>query len=195
MKLKLYLTITLSVLLSVFQVQAQEVKTWSFQECVEYALDNNLTVKRGELDVQFNEVNLKQSKADMYPNFNFGSQYGINWGRSIDPTTNLFISQRIQSVGLQAGSSLTLFDGLQKLNTIKQNKLNLQGSTSDLDKAKNDVILNVVTFYTNVIFNQELLETANLQLETTTQQLQRTQKLVDAGSLAISRQGSATPGL
>ncbi|MDH3710429.1 MAG: TolC family protein [Cyclobacteriaceae bacterium] len=186
MKLKLYLTITLIILLSAFQVQAQEVKTWSFQECVEYALDNNLTVKRGELDVQFNEVNLKQSKADMYPNFNFGSQYGINWGRSIDPTTNLFISQRIQSVGLQAGSSLTLFDGLQKLNTIKQNKLNLQGSTSDLDKAKNDVILNVVTFYTNVIFNQELLETANLQLETTTQQLQRTQKLVDAGSLAIS---------
>ena len=149
-------------------------------------MENNLTVKRGELDVRFDEVNLTQSKADMYPDFNFGAQYGINWGRSIDPTTNLFIAHRIQSVGISSGSNVTLFGGMQKLNTIKQNKINLQGSTSDLEKIKNDVILNVVTFYTNVIFNQELLATARLQLATTARQLERTQKLVDAGSLPIS---------
>lgn len=186
MKPKLYLILSFCFFSGTLHLRAQEVKVWTFQECVEYALENNLTVKTGELNVQMDEVNLKQSKADMYPNLNFGTQYGVNWGRSIDPTTNLFIAQRIQSVGVQGSSSLTLFDGLQKINIIKQNKLNLQGSTTDLEKAKNDVILNVVTFYTNVIFNQELLATARLQLGTTEQQLQRTQKLVDAGSLPLS---------
>ncbi len=161
-------------------------RAWTYSECLEYALENNLSVKSGELDVEMGEVNLKQSKADMFPTFNFGGGYGINWGRSIDPTTNLFISQRIQSLGIQGNSSLTVFGGLQKLNTIKRNKLDLEASVSDLEKARNDVILNVVTFYTNVIFNQELLGNAELQLSTTTQQLGRTEKMVEAGSLAIS---------
>ena len=161
-------------------------RAWTYSECLDYALENNLSLKRGELDVEMDEVNLKQSKANMFPTFNFGGGYGINWGRSIDPTTNLFISQRIQSMGIQSGSSVTVFGGLRKLNTIKQNKLDLETSVSDLEHARNEVILNVVTFYTNVIFNQELLETAELQLGTTTQQLGRTEKLVEAGSLAIS---------
>jgi outer membrane protein len=61
-------------------VEAQ-VREWTYSECLEYALENNLSVKRGELDMEFNEVNLKQSKADIYPSLNFGSQYGVNWGR------------------------------------------------------------------------------------------------------------------
>lgn len=175
------------VLLSFFILStAAQDTAWTYSECLDYALENNLLVKRGELDVEMDQVNLKQSKADMFPTFNLGGGYGINWGRSIDPTTNLFISQRIQSAGIQSGSSVTVIGGLQKLNTIKQNKLNLEASVSDLQDSKNDVILNVVTFYTNVIFNQELLETAELQLGTTTQQLGRTEKLVEAGSLAIS---------
>ena len=171
----------------VFSSHAQD-RNWTYAECLEYALENNLLVQRGELDVELGEVNLKQSKADIYPNLNFGTGYGINWGRSIDPTTNLFRTQRIQSLGWQGGSSVTVFGGMQRMNTIKQNKLDLEASMSDLEKAKNDVILNVMTFYTNVIFNQELLETAELQLGTTTQQLTRTQKLVEAGSLAISEE-------
>ncbi len=166
-------------------VTAQD-QAWTYSELLDYALENNLSVKRGELDYQLNEVNLTQSKADVFPTLNFGGQYGVNWGRSIDPTTNLFISQRIQSAGISGGSSVTIFGGLQKLNSIKQNKLNLEASSNDLEAAKNDVILNVVTFYTNVIFNRELQETARLQLNTTTQQLERTQKLVNAGSLPIS---------
>ena len=167
------------------KISAQD-NAWTYSECLEYALENNLSVKRSELNVEMNQVNLKQSKADMYPNFNIGGGYGINWGRSIDPTTNLFISDRIQSMGVQGSSSIIVFGGLQKLNTIKQNRLDLEAGANDLEDARNDVILRVVGFYTNVIFNQELLETAELQLGTTTQQLGRTEKLVEAGSLAIS---------
>ena len=161
-------------------------KEWTFQECVAYALDNNLSIQRGQLDRETSVINLTQAKADMFPNLNLGGQYATNWGRSIDPTTNLFISQRINSTGVQGSTSVTIFNGLQKLNTVKQNKLNLEASSSDLEKAQNDVILNVVTFYTNVIFNQELLQTANKQLATSNQQLERTNKLVKAGSVAAS---------
>jgi len=167
------------------KISAQD-SAWTYQQCLDYALEHNLLVQRGELNVEMGEVNLKQAKADVYPSVNLGGGYGINWGRSIDPTTNLFRTERIQSLGVQGGASLTLFGGMQKLNTIKQNKLELEASLSDLENAQNDVILNVMTFYTNVIFNQELLETAQLQLETTAQQLSRTEKLVEAGSLAIS---------
>ncbi len=173
------------LLLDNIDTLAQE-RSWTYSECLEYALDNNLRVQRSELDVELGEVNLTRSKADMYPTLNFGGGYGINWGRSIDPTTNLFRTQRIQSMGVQGGSSVTIFSGMQKLNTIKQNKLDLEASLSDLEKSKNDVVLDVMTFYTNVIFNQELLETSELQLATTDQQLGRTEKLVEAGSLAIS---------
>ena len=178
-----------SLLLICFMIPVSgQVREWTYSECLDYALENNLSVKRGELDVELVEVNLKQSKADMYPNFNVGGQFGVNWGRSIDPTTNLFISQRINSAGVQGGSSVTVFGGLQKLNTVKQNKLELAASASDLERVRNDVLLDVMTFYTNVIFNLELLETAELQLETTIQQLTRTEKLVKAGSLAISEE-------
>ncbi len=185
MKFNKYFATFICIFIGTAMGYSQE-KSWTFQECVTYALENNLNVKRSELNVKFDEVNLTQSKADLFPNLNLGSQYGINWGRSIDPTTNLFISQRITSLGAQASSSVTVFGGLQKLNTIKQNKINLQGSSSDLDKARNDVTFDVITFYTNVVFNQELQATAKLQLLTTEKQLERTQKLVDAGSLALS---------
>lgn len=184
--MKLIRLLYLSVIISLTLNSSAQDRAWTYQECLDYALENNLLVQRGELNVEMGEVNLTQSKADIYPSLNFGSGYGLNWGRSIDPTTNLFRTERIQSMGVQGSASMTIFGGLQKLNTIKQNKLDLEASINDLDNARNDVTLNVMTFYTNVIFNQELMETAELQLQTTTQQLERTEKLVEAGSLAIS---------
>ena len=63
---------------------------WTLEECIEYAQKNNLTIQNNRLNVQRNEVNLTQAKANYYPSFSMGGSYGYNWGRSIDPTTNLF---------------------------------------------------------------------------------------------------------
>jgi outer membrane protein len=98
----------------------------------------------------------------------------------------LFTTQEVISFSPNASSSVTLFNGLRLQNTVKQTGRDLLASEYDLEKSKNDVSLNVVNLYINVIFNKELVENARFQLNSTTQQSERTKKLVEAGSLPKS---------
>src|SRR5690606_28127984 len=107
---------------------------------------------------------------------------------SINPVTNLFTTQEIRSNQLAAQSSVTLFNGLRVQNEIKQTRYNLDASEADLEKARNDVIINVVTLYVNVIFSKELLDVARLQLNSSQAQLQRTRVQVQLGALPMSDQ-------
>jgi outer membrane protein len=167
----------------VLQAQDQEKKIWTLRECIDYALQNNLNVKRSLLSIENSEIGLNQSKFQMLPTLNGGSTFGYNWGRSIDPTTNLFDTRRINSFNVNASSSFLLFNGFRLVNNYKSSALDNEASNEDFNKAKNDVILSVITFYTNVIFNRELFLNAQSQLATTTQQLERTRKLAEAGSV------------
>lgn len=171
------------IITSAWAAHAQEKKVWTLQECIDYALQNNLNVKRSLLNVETSDINLSQSKMQMLPTLNGGAQYGNNWGRNIDPTTNLFITQRISSFNINGNTSLLLFNGFRLFNTYKQNSYDNQAAAEDYNKAKNDVILNVIVLYTNVIFNKELFSNAQSQLATTQQQLDRTRKLAEAGSV------------
>ncbi|NOS94246.1 MAG: TolC family protein [Cyclobacteriaceae bacterium] len=164
---------------------AQEKKVYTLKECVEIALRNNLAVKRSELGLKSADINLDQSRYTMLPTLNVSGSYGSNFGRSIDPTTNSFIDQKIDNSNLNANASLLLFNAFRVMNTIRQNVNDKAASEHDLSKAKNDVILNVVTLYTSVIFNQELYQNAQFQLKTTEQQLERTRKLEKAGSVPL----------
>jgi outer membrane protein len=121
----------------------------------------------------------------MLPSLNVSGSGGANFGRSIDPTTNLFIDQQINNANANANASLLLFNAFRVMNTIKQSVNDKAAAENDLTKAKNDVILSVITFYTSVIFNQELLQNAQFQLKTTQQQLERTKKLEQAGSVPL----------
>lgn len=167
------------------QIIAQD-SAYSLQECVTLALENNLSIQRSKLDRQTSEIGLTQSKMNRYPSLNLNSSYGSNWGRSIDPTTNSFISQKINSSGLGGNSSVTLFNGFQITNALKQSKVSLEAANADLESAKNNVSLSVITLYLNTIFNKELVGNANFQLNSTTEQLERTKTLVDAGALPIT---------
>lgn len=177
--------ITTLILLS-FVTISQEKRVLSLEECISIAVNNNLNVKRSELNMQSAQVNLEQSKASRYPSLNASGNYGFNWGRGIDPTTNQFIDQRINFNSIGASSSLPLIQGLQITNGIKQDKLSMEASRKDLEKTENDISLNTAQFYLTVIFNKELLDNANFQLESSRQQLDRTSKLVESGALPIS---------
>ena len=166
-------------------IMAQD-SAYSLQECVKIALENNLSIQRSRLDKQSSEIGLTQSKMNRYPNLNLNSSYGSNWGRSIDPTTNQFLTQKINSAGLGGQSALTLFNGFQISNAIKQSKINLEAAYYDLENAKDNVSLSVITLYLNTIFNKELVGNASFQLNSTTEQLERTKTLVDAGALPIT---------
>lgn len=178
--------VLLIIPVSVVIGQDTQVDKWSLEECIEYALDNNLSVKQSEYTVSDNEVQLTQSKGGMYPTANMGGGYTNLWGRSIDPTTNRFTNQRIQSLGLQLSANYTLYGGSQNRYAVKQNRLNLVSANYDLEKAKNDIMLNTTLEFLTVVLNNELLENAQLQLEITKAQLETTSKQVEVGALPLS---------
>ncbi len=169
-----------------FTASAQTDSLWTLQRCINYALEHNLSVQNQQLNVSLNEINLQQSKFNLAPSFNANAGYGLNWGLSINPVTN--IAQQKQQSNGNAGLSASwlIFSGGRTLKTIRQNKSLLVNGENDLEKIKNDVILSLITFYTNVIFNKELLNNAQTQYSSTNSQLERTHKQVAAGSLPRS---------
>lgn len=165
------------------QAPANVGETWSLQECADYALANNITIKRSEQLVRSNEALFFQSKAALLPSINGSASYNFNAGRTLDPTTQDFVNQNVQSSNLGVTGSLLLFQGGQQLNSIKQSRTLVAASQLDVQQSKNDVALNVVIYYAQVLSMQELLEIAKLQVNTSDLQVQRTSKLVQAGSL------------
>lgn len=158
---------------------------WSLEQCIAYALENNIQVKQQKLNTEYNTNLLNQSKVNLYPNLSASGSYGASFGRALDQTTYEFTqNQTIQSINVGLTSSTTLFSGFQKINTIKKNDFDLKASLQDLEKLKNDISLNIAAAYLQILFNKELLEVSKAQLEITKQQVTRTKALVDAGSVA-----------
>ena len=183
------------VVLSVFALclmvpfaSAQEAKKWTLKECVDIALENNLRIKRSRYTVESFQTNLLQSKAAFLPSVSASASFTNNYGRALNPVSNLFVDRNSTAISPSLNGSWTIFNGLRIQNNFKQSQRDLLASNHDLEKAKNDVILNVVTLYTSVIFNQELFENAKYQLNSSEQQVDRIRKQVEAGSLALSNQ-------
>lgn len=164
----------------------QEKKTWTLRELIDYAIANNLSVKRSTYGVESSEINAFQSKMAMLPTLNANGNYGWNWGRTIDPTTNVFTENQVKSSNLGANSSLLLWNGFRLFYNMKQGEIDLDAANEDLIKSRNDIILNVITLYLNVVFNKELYNVAQLQVKSTQEQLDRTKKLVEAGSVPLA---------
>jgi outer membrane protein len=164
----------------------QEKKTWTLKELIDYAISNNLTVKRGAYGVESSQINALQAKMTMLPSLNANGGYGLNWGRTIDPTTNNFTENRVENSNLGASTNLLLWNGFRLFYNMKQSEADLDAANEDLLKARNDVILNVITLYLNVVFNKELFSVAQFQLNSTKEQLERTRKLVNAGSVPLA---------
>ena len=150
------------VLLIVFAIltltaTAQETKKiWTMREVVDHAVSNNLTIKRSTYGVRTGEVNSLQTKMTMLPTVNGNGNYGSNWGRNVDPTTNAFVEQRISSLNASLQGSLLLWNGFRLFYNMKQSETELDALNEDLIKSRNDVILNVITLYLGVVFNKEL---------------------------------------
>lgn len=184
--LRLFITgvfITLLLLiLSASQLRAQQ--QWSLQDCINYAFDNNLDIKKQVLMVETNKANVLQTKLNTLPSINAGASTVNNWGRTIDQYTNRFATNRVRSDNMYIQGNITLFSGLQKVNLIKRNQLSLQYSQFSLDDLLDNISLTVAGYYLDILFNKELLMVAREQLGVTEQQVRRMEKLVEAGTLA-----------
>lgn len=167
-----------------FSADAQEVLT--IQQAIERMLQNNLNIKRAMLSVSSADVSLQQSKAALYPSLNGGINNNLNFGRSLNNTTNQLVTQNFYQGDGRLTSSVDLFGGFTKINQIRQNKILLEAGNSNLDKVKNDLILQVVTGYFQVVFNVELLKASKEQLVVAQQTEQREEALLDAGNKTIA---------
>lgn len=157
---------------------------WTLEDCIDYALDNNLDIKRQIQMVQSYKANLLQSALSMLPDLNANASNAWNWGQTIDQFTNEFATSRVLSNNFNIQSNMILFNGLQKFNTVKQNKIDLLASNYDLDVLKNDISLAVAGYYLDILFNLEILDVAANQLNITREQVVRVEKMVEAGSSA-----------
>jgi len=185
MKQNKKLLIVYLMLLFLYSIRLDAQEIWPLEKCIQYAHENNIQLKQYKLNAKLSENNLLQSRISVLPNLNGGGSHNYSFGRALDESTYEFTKdQTVQSNNLYLSSSVTLFNGFQKLNTIKQNKLNLLASMEDVEKIKNDISLNIAAAYLQILFSLELLEVAKNQLGITLQQVTRTKQLVDAGSLA-----------
>jgi outer membrane protein len=165
-----------------------QASTWDLKQCIDYALANSLSVKRSGYDVESSKVDLAEAQFSRLPSVNASASYGSSWGRGLDPVSNNFVTQEINSANVAAQASLPLFNGLRIHTNIKRFEKAYAASEQDLAKTKNDIIINVATLFINVVFNKELVANARLQLASTQQQLERTRKQVAAGALPRSEE-------
>ncbi|MBC5991705.1 TolC family protein [Pontibacter cellulosilyticus] len=167
-----------------FAQQAPTDGTWSLQEAVNYAKANNLQVRRSFLIKEGNRIDLKQSKFDRLPSLNGSSSYNFNFGTYVDPTTQDLRSESSQTNSFQLGANLPLFLGLQRVNAIKQNELELQASEQEYLSLQNDITIQLITSFLNILFAEELVKLSTQTKDLTNQQLNRTRILFKAGSVA-----------
>lgn len=169
-----------------FVSSAGAQEAWDLEKCIAYAIENNIQIKQQELSQNRVLQDLNQSKANLFPSLNAGATHGYNWGQTIDRFTNQFATERVRTNNLYVSSDVTLFNGFQNSNTIKQNKLNWLASMQEVEKIKNDISLNVANSYLQILFNTENTRIAEAQKNVTQLQVERTEILFDAGTVAKS---------
>jgi len=182
---KLSLVLSLALITGFVQNSAaQEVIT--IQDAIDKTLNNNLTIKQSQYSESLSDENLKQSKLALVPTLSGSISSGISFGRSQDQNTYKIITQKLLTSSGSLSSGVTIFEGWSKINQIKQNKLLLDAGKANTDKVKNDLILQVVTSYLQILYNIDLLKAANVQLGVAKQQLNREQQLLDVGNKTLA---------
>ena len=175
-------TSILTIILSFGFLAAQAQTEWTLQKCIDHAFQNNIQIQQSQLNLELSEISKQQSVGTMLPSVNASASHGYNWGQTIDPFTNSFATERIQSNSFGISTGMTIFNGFQTLNRYKQGDINIEQGKADLQKMKNDIALNVANAFLNVLFNQEFLNIARFNFESSDEQVKRVQQLVEAGA-------------
>jgi len=160
-----------------------QTKKWTLQECIAYALENNISIKQSALDVESADIERLDAIGNFIPSLNGRATLSSNGGLSINPTNNQFENTRFTSFSSGVSTGLTLFDGLRNLRQLERAKISKLASQYSLEQMKNDIALFVANSYLQVLFNKQNVEVLKSQNTITQDQLKRTQDLVEAGVL------------
>lgn len=154
---------------------------WTLEKCVHYALENNLTIREQILNQERLGLSLHQSKMMQYPTLNSSASHNYNFGRTIDPFTNSYVNQRIQSNSFSLSSGVTLYNGFRIRRSIEKGVNDIEVNGYRTEVIRNQISLAVVEAYLQVVFADKQLKIVQQQAASTQAQLERAKAMVDAG--------------
>ncbi|MCG2462802.1 TolC family protein [Flavobacteriaceae bacterium F89] len=163
----------------------QTTKVWSLQECIAYAIENNITVKDAVLRKSSAEVNYDQSKSSRLPNLFGNVSQNFSNGNSIDPITSDYVTDQIYSSNIGVSTSMPLYQGGQINNRIKQGQLLIEQNSFLVEEAQNSIIVSILEAYLQALYNKEQIIVTQNNLEASEKEVSRAKARLDAGSIAL----------
>lgn len=174
--------LTLTVLLVPMALQAQDLsRPWTLQECLDWALEHNLTVKQGENTVAQQEIRLNTAKNAYFPTVSGSSNESVNFGRGLTSDNTYTTGATTTNTSFSIGAGMNLFDGMARPNNIKLSQLNLDAAVADLERARDDIRVAVAKAYVQVVYDHDILAVAREQVELDKQQVARLEAMVENG--------------
>ena len=174
--------IAIVLMVSSSMARGQEALPWSLDRCIDQAIQYNLQMKRQELLTLSTEQDHRQSKLDFLPNLNGSIDHQLGAGRVLDRGTYQWVNTNVSQGDLGLQSEVNLFNGLQGMNSMKMNKANYQMSMEDLEAMEDNITIQVMTGYLDLLRNRELVDVAEKKVEVTAQQVERMERLVEVGN-------------
>lgn len=156
-------------------------QVWTFQQCLDHALKNNLGVSLADITTEQRQVDLLQARSAYLPDLNASAFGGLTFGQRLDPFNLRFVNQRTELLNVGLNGNLLLFSGMQNLHRLKQARYALESAAAQAEKARQDLTLNVASLYLQIIFTEERLKRTRLQMEATESAAERLRKLVESG--------------
>ncbi|GHU89419.1 transporter [Bacteroidia bacterium] len=172
--------------LSFTGVYAQDSKKWTLEDCINHAIEHNLNIKQLQVQRENAEIDVNTAKMSRLPNLNAGIGQNWSFGRG-QTSTGLYESQTLSNSNLNISSSTPIFTGFQISNQISKSKLDLEAATQQLERAKEDLSLNIASLYLQVLFNKEILKVNEEQLSLSALQVERTKTMVEVGKVPSSQ--------
>jgi outer membrane protein len=178
--------LALLILATAAQASFAQTRTakWTLEECLKYAMDNNISVKQADLNKRISQNTKLQSMLNVLPNVSASGSYSFNFGNSINPTTYTYSQSNSQSFSPSLNGSLALFEGLQQINNYNKNKYDVLASTWDLANVQNNTALNVTNLFLQLVLNKELVKAAEKQVDISQSQLDVMKAKIKAGTMA-----------
>lgn len=180
--------ISLILILSIVYITNIDAQAkWSLRQCIDYAIENNIDIRQQALNVKNEEINVSTSKNSRLPNLNASASQNFNFGRALSQRTNTYETNSMSSTSFGVSTSMPVFTGFRIPNETKAKELDLKAAIESLNKAKDNMQLNVASYFLDVLFKKEILKMYEEQVLLTKLQVERTEILVTSGKVPESQ--------
>lgn len=179
--------VLLSILTLMGYCNCYAQKEWTLKDCIDYAYSNNLNIKQQEISIKEAQNNILSSKLSFVPSLNWNVNHSMSWGRSVNINDLAIIKGHLsQSTSTSVSANVTLFEGMNKHKNLKSSKNMLKMAQQDVEKLKDDIYIAICKAYLQILLNYRIDSVAQESYNSVKEQVAKTEKLVDAGSVAYS---------